>query len=104
MFQIGINSFNDAIFEGNAVILFSASYSKDSAAVRNVLSILEKKFFLEKVDFYEIDVDEYPEICQTFGIQSIPSVGIFSNSKAQIRIDGVRDGNFYKEQINKFLF
>lgn len=103
MYKIGINDFNDAIFEKIVVVLFGAEYSNDTTQVRDILTSLEKDFPIEVVEFYEIDVDEYPQICDKFGIDSIPTTGIFKQAKAKVKIDGVKDKEVFKQILENYL-
>ncbi len=56
-----------------------------------------------KVKIVKLDVDEYPEIAQQFGVMSIPTVVLFNKGEAIDRKVGFGGEAGYKNMISKVL-
>lgn len=52
-----------------------------------------------KADFYKLNIDEYGDLAQKYGIASIPTVIVFKDGEALERMVGVRS----KEEVVKMV-
>ena len=62
----------------NGIVRFTASWC---VPCRQYKPIFDKAAQLLDADFYVIDVEQYPEVAQEQGVQSIPSVFKVKNGK-----------------------
>ena len=85
-----------------AVIDFSATWCGPCRMMAPVLEDLSEKMG-GKVAFYNIDVDEVPEVAGMFGISSIPCLVLMKNGEAVSRSVGFRPGDQIKAWIEGLL-
>lgn len=78
--KITEKEFSDMSKAGNMVIDFSATWCNPCRMLAPVLEEVSGEFE-GKVAFYNVDVDENPDLAQAFNVQSIPAVAF------------VKDGN-----------
>ena len=71
---------NEAAKSAAAVIDFSATWCGPCRMMAPVLEGLSEKMG-GKADFYNLDVDEAPEIAAMFGISSIPCLVLMKNGQ-----------------------
>ncbi len=75
-----------------AVVDFSATWCGPCRMMAPVLEDLSEKLG-GKADFYNLDVDEAPEIAARFGISSIPCLVLLKNGQAVSQSVGFRPGD-----------
>jgi thioredoxin 1 len=70
---------------------------------KTLAPILEKlaEEFKDKIVFFKINIDDNPIVSQKFGIESIPTVILFKNGKAEEGFVGLRPESFLKEWLEK---
>ena len=97
--KIGAEEFrNEAEKSAAAVIDFSATWCGPCRMMAPVLEDLSEKMS-GKADFYNVDVDEVPELAAKFGISSIPCLILMKNGKTVSQSIGFRPG----EQIRAWI-
>jgi len=57
--------------------------------------------YLDRIDFYKLDIDESPKIAEQLGVKSIPTLIFFYKAKIVNRIVGVQPLNPLKEALDK---
>jgi len=69
------NNSDEWVFEGDkpAIIDFWAEWCGPCKMVGPILEELSEEYD-GKIDVYKVNVDDYPELSQAFGIRSIPSI------------------------------
>ena len=82
-----------------AVVDFYASWCGPCRMLSPVIDSLEAQY-AGKVDFYKVDTDSEPELCEVFGIQSIPSLLFCSPSQEPKMTRGVLPESSLKEIID----
>ncbi|MBD3363382.1 thiol reductase thioredoxin [Candidatus Dojkabacteria bacterium] len=100
--EIENSSFSDAIHDGIVVVAFYAKYQKEHKKVDTILQELTNEFS-NKVYVYKLNVDENPEIAKEFGINKIPSFGIFLDKKPKLKIEGIHPKSLFIDEINKLV-
>ncbi len=59
--------------------------------------------YVDKVEFYKMNVDEAPTTAQSYGIMSIPTLMLFKNGQKIDEIIGAVPESSIKTMINAFL-
>ena len=82
---------NEAEKSAVAIVDFSATWCGPCRMLAPVLEELSEEMS-GKADFYNLDVDEAPEVAAKFGISSIPCLVLLKNGKAVDQSVGFRPG------------
>lgn len=82
------------------VMVFKASWCKDCHYIEPFMPEVVEAYS-DKLDFYEIDRDELPTLCEQYHILGIPSFVAFRNGKEVIRF--VSKLRKTREEIEVFL-
>ena len=99
-----VKKVNGAQFESEvrnsavAVVDFSATWCGPCRMMAPVLEGISEEM-AGKVDFYNVDVDEVPELAQEFRISSIPCLVLLKDGNAVDQSIGFRPGNQIKAWI-----
>ena len=93
---------NEAEKSAAAVVDFSATWCGPCRMMAPVLEDLSEKMS-GKADFFNLDVDEAPEVAAKFGISSIPCLVLLKNGQAVSRSIGFRPGDQIKAWIEENL-
>ena len=103
-----VRKVNGAQFESEvrnsaaAVVDFSATWCGPCRMMAPVLEELSEKLS-GKADFFNLDVDEAPEVAAAFGISSIPCLVLLKNGEPVSRSVGFRPGNQIQAWIEENL-
>jgi len=101
-----LSELNDEVFADSVSsrLCFVLFYAGDSKLCDRVLADLNE--VAEKnnsaISFFKMDVDKYPECCESFNIYGIPSVVIYNKGKEVNRIMGVVPKRNYDVIYNRF--
>ena len=82
---------NEAMKATAAVVDFSATWCGPCRMMAPVLEEISEKL-ADRVSFYNVDVDEAPQLAAKFGISSIPCLVLLKNGKAVDQSVGFRPG------------
>lgn len=82
---------NEAMKASAAVVDFSATWCGPCRMMAPVLEEISGKLG-DKASFYNVDVDEAPELAARYGVQSIPCLVILKDGKAVDQSVGFRPG------------
>lgn len=99
-----VKKINGAQFESEArasaaaLIDFSATWCGPCRMLAPVLEDLSEKM-AGKLDFFNVDVDEVPELAQKFGVSSIPCLVLLKNGQAVSQSVGFRPADQIKSWI-----
>ena len=83
---------------GNMVIDFSATWCNPCRMLAPVLEEVSNDFE-GKVSFFNVDVDENPDLAQQFEVQSIPAVAFIKDGK----LVDMRVGFAPKDSVSSFI-
>ena len=89
---------NEAEKSAVAIVDFSATWCGPCRMMAPVLEELSEEMS-GKADFYNLDVDEAPEVAAKFGISSIPCLVLLKNGQAVSQSIGFRPGPQIKAWI-----
>ncbi|GIP15708.1 thiol reductase thioredoxin [Paenibacillus montaniterrae] len=82
------------------IIVFKTTWCGDCHYINPFMPEVEEQY-KEKVDFYEIDRDELPDLCSELNILGIPSFVAFKNSKELVRF--VNKLRKTRDEIEQFV-
>lgn len=88
--------------EKPAIVDFWADWCSPCKAVAPILEELSEEFE-GKVDVYKVNVDEHPELAQTFSIKSIPSLLFIPMNEQPQMAMGALPKDTLKKAINEAL-
>ena len=90
--KVNVQEFeNEAMKASAAVVDFSATWCGPCRMMAPVLEEISEKLG-DRAGFYNVDVDESPELAMRYGIQSIPCLVILKHGKAVDQSVGFRPG------------
>ena len=76
--QISESEFDEAVKNGVSSVDFSAVWCGPCKMLGPVFEKVSEKYE-GKINFYKVDVDEAPNLCQKLGIMSVPAVFVFKD-------------------------
>ncbi|MBB5219165.1 thioredoxin [Treponema rectale] len=76
--QISESEFDEAVKSGVSAVDFSAVWCGPCKMLGPVFEKISEKYE-GKINFYKVDVDEAPNLCQKLGIMSVPAVYLFKD-------------------------
>lgn len=89
---------NEAEKDAVAVVDFSATWCGPCKMLAPVIEQVSEQLG-DKVKFYNVDVDDAPELAGEFGINSVPSVLLLKNGRLVAQSVGFRPGPALKSWI-----
>ena len=89
---------NEAEKDAVAVVDFSATWCGPCKMLAPVIEQVSEQLG-DKVKFYNVDVDDAPELAGEFGINSVPSVRLLKNGRLVDQSVGFRPGPALKSWI-----
>ncbi len=93
---------NEVRTSAAALVDFSAVWCGPCRMMAPVLEDLSEKMS-GKVDFYNVDVDEVPELAAKYFINSIPCLVLLKNGEAESQSVGFRPGDQIRAWIEENL-
>ena len=82
---------NEAMHDAAAVVDFSATWCGPCRMLAPVLEDVSGKF-AGKVNFYNVDVDESPELAMKYRVNSVPCLVLLKNGELKDQSVGFRPG------------
>ena len=75
------------------------------SAVQSPLPILEELSQEEagRLEVYQVDCDESPELAAQFGIMSMPTVIVFHNGEPADKLIGLRPKSVYQSTLGRYV-
>ena len=99
--KITEKEFSELDKSGIGVVDFSATWCGPCKMVAPVLEELSGE--MENVKFYNIDVDENPNIASTYKITNIPAIMIMKDGQKQEMMVGFQPKENFRTAIEKYL-
>lgn len=103
MKELTTNSFDTTISKGLHLVDFWAAWCGPCKMQTPILEELEKDFKEDVLQISKVNVDDYPEIAGRFGIQSIPTLLVFSDGKLEKQLVGVHMKPQLIKELNSFI-
>jgi len=96
--------FNQEVLSSSVPVFvdFWAPWCGPCRMVGPVLEKLQEQYG-EKIKIVKVDIDNYPELAETYKIQSIPNMVLFKNGKEVDRVIGAAGENKFKEVFDKVV-
>lgn len=97
--KINKSEFNEKVLNstGKCIVDFSATWCGPCRMLAPVLEELSEEY--SDISFYNIDVDDEPELSAEFGVMSVPTVYIFENGQEKTHFIGLQP----KEKISEII-
>ena len=96
--KVNKEQFENEARKGTALVDFSAVWCGPCRMMAPVLEDISEKM-AGKLGFYNVDVDEVPQLAAEFGISSIPCLVLLKDGNAVDQSIGFRPGNQIKAWI-----
>ncbi|MEK0152591.1 thioredoxin [Tetragenococcus halophilus] len=103
MNELNIDNFKTTIDSGLHVVDFWASWCGPCRMQAPILDELAQEYPASKVQFDKVNVDEEAELAGEYGVQSIPTLLVFSNGRLVDRLVGVQVKDKLEGTIQSFL-
>lgn len=95
--------YNEIIKSSEVVLVeFFASWCPHCQRMMPIVEQI-KELLAGKVNVYQFDIDEYAELAQSEGADSVPTFIIYRNGKEQWRESGEIDGQVLLSKIESYL-
>lgn len=95
--------YNEIIKSSEVVLVeFFASWCPHCQRMMPIVAQI-KELLNGKADVYQFDIDEYAELAQTEGADSVPTFIIYKNGKEQWRESGEIEGQVLLTKIESYL-
>lgn len=96
-------SFQNAIKQdGVTLVEFGASWCPPCKALLPILEELSQEE-AGRLDIYQVDCDESPELAAQFGIMSMPTVIMFHNGEPMDKLIGLRPKSTYQAALARYV-
>lgn len=95
-----VQDFNLEIESGQIIVDFYATWCKPCNIVARTLGAMEQDLSIEGVNILKVDIDEFPELKEQYGITALPCLVYFLNGTEKSRLIGAHT----QATIRKELF
>ncbi len=93
--------FKNVALQGNAVVDFSATWCGPCKMLAPVLEQISEE--MTDVNFFNVDVDEAPELAESFGITNIPALVVLKDGAVQNVLVGFKPAPVLTSEIQAAL-
>jgi thioredoxin 1 len=86
----------------NAVVKLCSSWSGSSHLLGYALSSFADRY-IGQVDFYQIDIDDEPELTETYRVELVPTLLFFKRGKLVDKLSGLTPRNTISARIDMLV-
>jgi thioredoxin 1 len=87
----------------NAVVKVCSSWSGSSHLLSNALSAFASDY-RGRVDFYQIDIDEEPEVTETYRVELVPTLLFFRKGQLVDMLSGLMPRKIISAKLESLTF
>ena len=91
------------IRQQSAVLIFGAHWSGNTEIMNSMMERVCREF-PNKLHFFQIDVDDYPDITAFFGVKSVPTIILLKEAKVIDCINGYKSVQNIRKRIQLGFF
>ena len=102
---INLKDFSESILKGTGIriIKFYADWNGSSQIMRPIYLELSEQY-MDRADFFDLDVDRIPEIIKMIGIFELPTISVYVNGIVNQHFVGLKSKMGLIEKIQPILF
>ena len=102
MERLADETFDEKVLDApnTVVVKFTASWCAPCRVLTPILLEVEKDH--PKVSFYEVDVEEEPDLAEDYEVRSLPTTLIFKNGVQEAVMKGVVSKNVISAVLSKY--
>ncbi len=97
-----IKEFDDALKNDTAVVDFWAEWCTPCLMMAPVFEEIAGKKEMKNIKFIKVNVDDYPELAEKFGVMSIPTTVVLKKGKEAGRVIGAQSAEALEEKLKSF--
>lgn len=90
-----------SICKGNVLVDFYTMTCGPCKALSPILEDISNEF--QNIRVAKVDVTRNPEVSNQFGVMSVPTIVFMKNSKIKNTIRGLKDKNYLRSMVRKYL-
>lgn len=103
MKDLTTKTFDETVAKGLHIVDFWAAWCGPCRMQAPILEELEKEYTPDQLQIGKVNVDEEQELAVRFGVQSIPTLLVFSDGRLVDRLVGVRMKEALMQEVNNHL-
>lgn len=100
--KINENEFRNEAIKGNVVVDFSATWCGPCKMIAPLLEDVSEELG-DKINFYNVDVDENNALAVEYGITNIPALLVMKDGVKQDLLVGFRPKDVLKDELTKLF-
>jgi thioredoxin 1 len=101
--RLDAGSFQSSINQnGVTLVEFGATWCPPCKVLLPILEELSREE-AGRLDIYQVDCDESPELAAQFGIMSMPTVIVFHNGEPADKLIGLRPKSVYQAALGRYV-
>ena len=89
------------IDNGISLVKFSATWCAPCKVIAKTIEKLKPEF--SEIKFFEVDVDDYPELAKNYKIRSVPTIILFWNGEEVTKLVGNIKIEILRKSLNNIL-
>ena len=103
--SISDTNFDDKVLRNGtrpSLIVFGAEWSGTCQLLNNVITGVATEFF-DKMDFFQIDVEESPDTASMMNIREVPTIFIFQNGEVIAHFSGLQSRKKLRSRLDTIV-
>lgn len=100
--ELNSSNFRDTLVSGLNVVEFWAAWCTPCRIQSPIIDNLADKFG-DRVNFFTINVEEYPNLASIYDVMNIPTIIIFKNGESIKKYIGIQNENTIYNELKDLL-